>query len=82
MYKCKNNIAPSYSSELSHNIHQRVRFVPETSNFFKKQSQIAAGETDHLPLHLLAFLIIIIKKIKKKKNLLKTHFLSDTFSKV
>ena len=37
-------------------IHQRdVRFVPETSNFFKKQIQTAAWETDHLQLQLLDF---------------------------
>ena len=39
----------------SHNIHQRVRFIPETSNFFNKWSQIAAGETDHLQLQLPDF---------------------------
>ena len=54
VYKCINNITPS-SLNSSHNIHQGVRFVPETSNFFKKRNQIAAGETDHLQLQLLDF---------------------------
>ena len=89
VYKCANNNTLLIYLNSSPNIHQRVHFVQETSNFFKKGSQIAAGETDLLQLqHLdlwneLPFNIRTAKSITvlKKKKLLKTHPMSDTFSK-
>ena len=87
VYKCTNNIAPSYFSELLSQYSpmrtlrsgnkQLLQEAASNRSWGDRSFAISAPQLwNELPFNITAKSIIVFKK------LLKTHLMSDTFSKV